>query len=260
MEWTKQAEEAVSRVPFFVRKRVRKRIEEEAAGHGACEVRVDHVSACKKRFLDNMETEVRGFQVETCFGSGGCPNRAVSDERMAERLEEILRGKDLTAFLKDRVEGALKVHHEFRVSISDCPNACSRPQIVDVGLVGARQPTVSEEPCSRCGSCVEVCREGAVILDEDTDAPVIDAEKCLACGQCLAVCPSGTLRESMRGYRILVGGKLGRHPQLGRELKTIRSAEETVATFERCLSIYMACNRAGERFGEILNLTGVEEL
>jgi F0F1-type ATP synthase membrane subunit b/b' len=31
MKWTKDAEEALSKVPFFVRKRVRKRVEEEAA-------------------------------------------------------------------------------------------------------------------------------------------------------------------------------------------------------------------------------------
>jgi anaerobic sulfite reductase subunit C len=260
MEWTKQAEEAISKVPFFVRKRVRKRVEEEAVARGAREVGIEHVSACRKRFLDNMESEVRGFQVETCFGPGGCPNRAVTDERMAGRMEEILRVNDLRAFLKERVVGPLKVHHEFRVSISDCPNACSRPQIADVGLIGARQPMVSEEPCTQCGSCVEVCREGAVTLDEATGAPVIDAEKCLACGQCLDVCPSGTLREARRGYRILVGGKLGRHPQLGKELKNICSVEETVAAFERCLGLYMGCNRSGERFGEILNRAGLEEL
>lgn len=53
-------------------------MEEEAAGHDASEVTIEHVRACQKRFLDRMEDEVRGFQVETCFGPGGCPNRAVA--------------------------------------------------------------------------------------------------------------------------------------------------------------------------------------
>jgi hypothetical protein len=35
MKWTKEAEDAVSRVPFFVRKRVKKRVEEEAGNRKA---------------------------------------------------------------------------------------------------------------------------------------------------------------------------------------------------------------------------------
>jgi len=260
MKWTKQAEEAVSRVPFFVRKRVKKRVEDEALREGSREVRLEHVHTCQKRFLNNMEDEVKGYQVETCFGPGGCPNRAVQNDEMCKKIEEIFARKQLKAFLKDRVKGPLKVHHEFRASISDCPNACSRPQIVDIGLIGARRPAVSEEACTQCGSCVEACREGAVTLPDCADGPVIDFEKCLSCGQCLTVCPSGTLKEAEQGYRILVGGKLGRHPQLGRELEGIRSPEEAVATVERCLSRYMKHNRCGERFGEIVNKTGIEEL
>ena len=43
MRWTKEADKAVSKVPFFVRKKVRKRVEEEAARQGAAEVSLDHV-------------------------------------------------------------------------------------------------------------------------------------------------------------------------------------------------------------------------
>jgi len=78
MKWIKEAEEAVGKVPFFVRKRVRKRVEEEAARDGAGQVTLDHVKTCQQRFLNRMEEEVMGFQVETCFGPSGCPNRAVA--------------------------------------------------------------------------------------------------------------------------------------------------------------------------------------
>ncbi|MCU0572954.1 MAG: PCP reductase family protein [Syntrophobacteraceae bacterium] len=49
MKWTVEAEEAVARVPFFVRKRVRKRVEEEAARRGASVVLLKHVHDCQKR-------------------------------------------------------------------------------------------------------------------------------------------------------------------------------------------------------------------
>jgi len=57
MEWTKQAQEAVSKVPFFVRDRVKRRVEEEAARCGAKEVNLDHVLACQKKFVNKMENE-----------------------------------------------------------------------------------------------------------------------------------------------------------------------------------------------------------
>jgi hypothetical protein len=32
-----------------------------------------------------MENEVKGYQVETCFGGGGCPNQAVSSETLVKK-------------------------------------------------------------------------------------------------------------------------------------------------------------------------------
>ena len=251
MKWSAEAEKAVSRVPFFVRKRVKKRVEEEAANAGASEVRMEHVESCRKRFLGNMEDEVRGYQVETCFGSGGCPNRAVTDKDLADRLDTMLKARRIREILKEKVGESLKMHHEFRVSVSDCPNACSRPQIVDVGLIGVRRPKVGNGPCSGCGSCVAECREGAVTLT--AEQPSVDPDRCLNCGRCIAVCPSGTLEETETGYRILLGGRLGRHPQLGRELPGIYSADEAVEMVRLCIDHHLAHMEKGERFGELLH-------
>ena len=68
MKWGGEAKDALARVPFFVRKLVKKRVEEEAARSGANEVTIEHVRTCQERFLKRMEDEVKGFQVETCFG------------------------------------------------------------------------------------------------------------------------------------------------------------------------------------------------
>jgi dissimilatory sulfite reductase (desulfoviridin) alpha/beta subunit len=258
MKWSAEAKEALSKVPFFVRKRVKGRVEEEAAHCGAGEVRLEHVKTCQKRFLNQMEDEVKGYRVETCFGASGCPNRAVIFEDFPKKVEKRLAGRDLKSFLKDRVKGPLKMHHEFRISVSDCPNACSRPQIADLGLIGARSPKVTDKPCSQCGACVEVCREGAISLTGQV--PVVDPAKCLSCGQCIPACPTGTLQESARGYRILAGGKLGRHPRLARELSGIHGLEEALKVVDRCLDHYQRTCLKGERFGEILERTGIVEL
>ncbi len=260
MKWTTQAEQAVSRVPFFVRRRVKKRAEEEAVQNRALEVTLEHVRSCQQKFLKNMDSEVKGYRVETCFGPNGCPNRAVADDDLAGDLERIASQRNLRAFLKERVQGPLKMHHEFRISVSDCPNACSRPQIVDIGLIGASLPRLSQEECSRCEACVQVCKEDAVSLPEEAPAPVIDYHRCVACGRCISVCPTATLQEDVKGYRILVGGKLGRHPQLGTEIDGVYSKEDALKVVEKCLDHYMSQNRHGERFGEILNRTGTEFL
>lgn len=260
MKWTKEAEKAVARVPFFVRRRVKKRVEDEAGRTGSTHVTLEHVQTCREGFLKNMESEVKGFQVETCFGSTGCPNRAVTTENLADELEAMLARQGLREFLKEKVGGPLKMHHEFRVSVSDCPNACSRPQIVDVGIIGAMRPRMSVASCTECGQCVEICKESAVTVDERGGSPVIDYDKCVFCGQCVGVCPAGTLEKDIEGYRILVGGKLGRHPQLGRELNGVYPHSEVLCIVEQLIDHFKKHNRSGERLGEILNRTPLDFL
>ena len=260
MEWTSDAEALLSKVPFFVRKRVRRKVEEEARRQGLKTVTKPLVVALQKRFMASMEDEVKGYAVETCFGPSGCPNRAVAWDETAARLDDILAGKDLKKYLKEKVGDDLKFHHEFRVAVADCPNCCSRPQIYDIGVVGASKPKITEEPCSLCGTCVEVCPDGAVRLEDGMNAPEIDFGKCLACGKCVRACPTGTLAEETSGYRVLVGGKLGRHPHLADELPGIHPLEETLGIVEKCVDFYKAHCKKGERFGEVIQKTGLESL
>jgi len=46
VDWTDESKQAVSRVPFFVRKRVKKRVEEEAGRFGAKTVTLLDASRC----------------------------------------------------------------------------------------------------------------------------------------------------------------------------------------------------------------------
>ena len=145
MKWDEESGKALSRVPFFVRKRVKQRVEEAAHAKGAKAVKMSHMNACRKRFLTKREKEVKGYGIETCFGAGGCPNRACHrDLTFRKRTERVLDEKDLKKFLRQKVKGPLKMHHEFRVSLSDCPNGCSRPQIADFGLLGTERPFGSQ--------------------------------------------------------------------------------------------------------------------
>jgi anaerobic sulfite reductase subunit C len=260
MHWTPEAEAAVKKVPFFVRKRVRARVEDDARLQGKVVISLPDVKATQKRYLTQMSAEIKGYQVEACFGSSGCPNRAMADDGLIGRIESLLQSEDLLGFLKATVASDLKFHHEFRVAVADCPNACSQPQIKDIGIIGACRPAVSDEPCTGCQACLNACKENALGLDDDHEAPQIDWQRCVACGQCIEVCPSATLVAGRKGYRVQLGGKLGRHPQLARELPGLYAAHEVLDIISACIRLYKSKSTAGQRFGDILSEADVQRL
>ncbi len=259
MKWTKEAEAAVRNVPFFVRQKVRRRIEQQVRAAGKKTVTLAEVKAAQKRFLAGMEKEIKGFRVETCFGAGGCPNRILDSGALVEQIEKTLSAAGLLEFLKATVCGPLKFHHEFRVALADCPNACSQPQIKDMGIIAACRPQKTSEPCTCCGACAEVCQENALRLENGRLVKIED-RLCVACGKCVQVCPCGTLCPGQVGYRIQVGGKLGRHPRLATELAGIYSPDEVVRALKLCLQLYKEQSKNGQRLAEILDQSRIKDL
>ena len=205
-----------------------------------------------------MNSGIKGYQLETCFGPSGCQNRANISDQLVQKLETVLKQADLLGFLKKTVKGELKFHHEFRVSLADCPNACSQPQIKDIGIIGATLPEVTDAACTLCEACVEACRETAVKLDDLS--PKIDFNLCLKCGKCVGVCPTGTLAASCSGYRIQLGGKLGRHPKLARELPDLFSEKEVLQIVKDCIALYKNKSTHGRRFADVFTNVDFEDL
>jgi dissimilatory sulfite reductase (desulfoviridin) alpha/beta subunit len=260
MEWSKDADESIQKVPFFVRKRVKARVEKEAKTAGKKVVSLADVKATQARYLSGMASEIKGYQIDTCFGPSGCPNRAGVSDQLLQKIESLVKGEDLLGFLKKRVEGDLKFHHEFRITLADCPNACSQPQIKDIGIIGACTPQLTEEPCTLCEACVEACKEGAITLITQKERPQIDFTRCLHCGKCMKVCPTGTISQGTKGYRIQLGGKLGRHPKLAKELPEIYGEHQVLQIVKDCLHFYKQNSQNGERFGQILTSADFEKI
>lgn len=251
MEWTKDAENAVKTVPFFVRKKVRTRIETQVIKTGKKIVRLADVKTAQKRHLQTMSEEIKGYQIDTCFGPGGCPNRTVHSERLLEQIEKMVLAEDLLSFLKNHVQGDLKYHHEFRITLAECPNACSQPQIKDIGIIGALIPYVTDEVCTSCEACVACCPDNCIHLDSIAEKPILDMDRCLSCGKCIAACPTQTIQAREKGFRVQLAGKLGRHPQLGRELPGVYSEEKVLEIIHYCINFYKRNSQNGQRFAQI---------
>jgi dissimilatory sulfite reductase (desulfoviridin) alpha/beta subunit len=98
-----------------------------------------------------------------------------------------------------------------------------------------------------------------VALTEDDDSgPVIDRERCINCGRCIPVCPTETLATGQQGYRIQLGGKLGRHPRLAMELPGIFSEDDVLRVISDCIAFYKQRSRRGQRFADLLTSNDFE--
>ncbi len=198
------------------------------------------------------ESQVQSlWRVETCRS---CLNACVDVRSIAERLERVAEDIDFTERFRARLPAEVKHHHVFRVAVSGCPNSCSQPQIKDFGVQGRATPRRGEGDCTECLQCVEACREGAVTVT--AAEPTINPGLCVHCGGCARVCPTSALETGQSGLGLMVGGKLGRHPQLAREIMGMADEDRAAETFRRSLEHCLASGRGEERFGELLNREG----
>ena len=50
---------------------------------------------------------------------------------------------------------------------------------------------ISNDECSACGACQDVCPENAIAVNE---VAVIDNDKCVDCGACVDECPNNCIK------------------------------------------------------------------
>ncbi len=72
-------------------------------------------------------------------------------------------------------------------------------------------------------------------------------DRCLGCADCARICAHGALETSAVGYRVLAGGKLGRHPRLAAELLLAYALDDVVAALAQFLSQRMQLGQPGQR-------------
>jgi dissimilatory sulfite reductase (desulfoviridin) alpha/beta subunit len=176
------------------------------------------------------------------------------DDTLATALQRTSDDTGWPEYLRGLTKGPVPRHLAFAVSVCGCANGCSRPHIAGLGLIPARSPKWDAAGCDRCLACIGACREHALSMDKATLA--IDRDKCLRCGDCLKACKSGALATEIQGYRLLIGGRLGRKPRFGRELPGLFSPHAVPDVLRLSLELMMSRTDPFVRFAETIDMAG----
>ena len=202
---------------------ITKELEDNGTPPGSCGPRVRNIISCP----GNLECN---YGIIDTYGMGGL-------------LDKEFFGEDMPVKIKFAVTG--------------CPNACAKPQENDLGVMGILKPAINIEECTGCGTCTFMCPEKAIVIENDK-AKII-WEKCNLCGACVGACPTDLISEVWKGYKIFVGGKIGKHPKLGRELTDVKTSPETIAIFRKIINWSKKNTNVGERFGDCIDRVGFEK-
>lgn len=181
--------------------------------------------------------------VTACPGLPIC-KKALSDSRSFARAIE-------SEFI------GMKLPHKFTATVSACPNGCSRPVQSDIGFCAAAKPKLETEACIGCGLCLDICRDAALV--QEGGKPVIEDNRCISCADCIDCCPTGAWSTERGGYSVYAGGRMGRHPALGKKIADFVDEETGLEVIRRCLDFYIRNGRNRERFGDLINRIGQDE-
>jgi dissimilatory sulfite reductase (desulfoviridin) alpha/beta subunit len=203
-------------------------------------------------------SELEGYQLQPCRGfQGACPFALVKDASLAHQIDAAVRISTWWQRRSQRNGRALPHHLRMRLALAACPNACTMPQIRDVGIIATLTPEAIRPQCNGCGRCERVCREAAIAVH--AGRAQLTTEKCVGCGQCIHNCPKGAIASGPVQLRILVGGRMGRHPRWAEDLCVVdpASAAAVVRAFLDCVTPQM---RPGEPVANAVARMTVERL
>jgi dissimilatory sulfite reductase (desulfoviridin) alpha/beta subunit len=157
--------------------------------------------------------------ITACPGLERCKYANVNTTTLAKRIDKRVFGKEMPV--------------KMRIAISGCPNACTSPMLNEIGIIGRNKPIRTPGLCNGCGTCALYCKESAISIKNGVS--ILDPERCVQCGVCITSCPFNLIKPGGVHYLILVGGRRGRHPQLGKELISVENEEKVVEIVERII-------------------------
>jgi anaerobic sulfite reductase subunit C len=155
-----------------------------------------------------------------CPGTDRCKFANIDTISLAQKIDARLFGKEMPV--------------KIRIAVSGCPNACTSPMLNEIGIIGRVRPVRTPGLCTGCGTCVQYCKENAIQIKNGVS--VLDPKKCVQCGVCIRSCPFNTIQADHSHYLLLVGGRRGRHPHLGRDLIMLEKEDQVVSVVEKIVT------------------------
>ena len=152
-----------------------------------------------------------------CPGVERCKFANIDTISLAKKIDEKLFGKEMPV--------------KMRIALSGCPNACTSPMLNEIGVIGRVRPLRTPGLCTGCGSCVQYCKEKAIKIRNGISE--LKEDQCVQCGVCIQSCHFNLLKAEHRHFLITVGGRRGRHPQIGRPLLTVETEEQVIFAIQK---------------------------
>jgi anaerobic sulfite reductase subunit C len=305
MEWDEEASLRLEKIPVFVRRMARSKIEKRASDNGKSVVTLEDVEDAKAGFMgtgsvksdkgvinanpfsldskageDKFEILKRSdeyseedglpamYTIEICRGEDvECPFLIAGIKGLRQKMKERLRETGFSKKLISRIDGKILPHQRLKIAIASCPNCCSMPQIRDFGVHVRATVSVDEDfECNGCGNCLRACKEGAIKITGMSSEPsengkkvvTINYDRCVHCGLCAEVCPTGTIKMDRKCFRVMIGGKLGRHPRFADDLTGFADESEVLRALDVCVDALLN-EKKEKRFGELVRKIGIEE-
>lgn len=210
------------------------RIEELKKRAGAGEAEVRRRAEIAAREMLNRDIDL--FTVHACRAEP--VDRNFDPWELKPEIERKLRELDLTRIIADKLplKRPISNHHKFIIALAGCANGCVTPEARTFGISGVMKPKITDRECNECYLCVDACRQNAIILRKGR--PEIDSGACDYCGQCIKVCPGKVYEPEQTGYRVFVGGRLGRFHQPAFVLFRITDRETMMRALEAMVMLY----------------------
>ena len=151
--------------------------------------------------------------------------------------------------------------HKFKIAVGGCPNNCVKPDLNDLGIVGARVPGYDADMCKGCKKCQieNACPIHAAKLVDGR--LVIDPNLCNNCGRCVGKCPFHCNDAGTYGWKIYVGGRWGKRVAHGQMLgKIFTDEDEVLDVVEKAILLFRDQGKSGERFADTIQRIGFENV
>ena len=204
-----------------------------------------------------IEINERTYELQTCRGfEGKCSFSLVKDTELTERIQNLI--DNISSPQADiSKKPYCSSHKRIKIALAACPNACTMPQIKDFSINARLFPNEVTTDCNGCANCESACREQAISVTNNKAK--ISEEHCLGCGMCIKACPSSAITHQEPVFKILIGGRMGRHPKWAEEICTVH-ADKVCDTLNSFINKVVPELSPGERISELVNRLSLEKI